>query len=275
MMSVYGICLGPRGMTFPITLVPDPDAEPYKPNPNSAKRVKFAFRVDFTNGGHVAGEDFLLDISGEDPTPERLAEMIPPASSSGRAGDDPPHGGCPPGRAPTASAGPSSSHSDEKLWAANRARNSIFEIFLAAVCGISSTNTTSSGIHHFAIALEVCQDALRETGATGDHHEKRALIPFGMRKPDSSRFGDTWTAEREIFELDRRDPFTTGFDDILCPIDDLHIAMRVDRRHVASVEPALRVECRCSLVLEVSRGDPRTFHFEPAECLAVLGRSQS
>jgi hypothetical protein len=113
------------------------------------------------------------------------------------------------------------------------------------------------------LALEVCQDALsRDRGvALGDHHEKRALIPFGMRKPDSSRFGDTWTAEREIFELDRRDPFTTGFDDILCPIDDLHIAMRVDRRHVASVEPALRVECRCSLSLP--------------NVLPSLGRSQS
>jgi hypothetical protein len=73
-------------MTFPITLVPDPDAAPYKPNPNSAKRVKFAFRVDFTNGGHVAGEDFLLDISGEDPTPERLAEMIVSAMNLLRAG---------------------------------------------------------------------------------------------------------------------------------------------------------------------------------------------
>src|SRR5262245_56894836 len=92
-----------------------------------------------------------------------------------------------------------------------------------------------------------------------------------MRKPDRSRFGDPGTAEREIFELDRRDPFTTGFDDILCPVDDLHIAMRIDRRHVAGVEPTLRVERRCSLVLEVTRGDCRTFHLEPAERLAVPG----
>jgi hypothetical protein len=73
-------------MTFPITLVPDPAAEPYRPNPNSPKRAKFAFRVDFTNGGHVAGEDFLLDISGDEPTPQRLAEMIVSAMNLLRAG---------------------------------------------------------------------------------------------------------------------------------------------------------------------------------------------
>jgi hypothetical protein len=73
-------------MIFPITFVPDPAAEPYRPDPSSPKRVKFAFRVDFTNGGHVEGEDFLLDISGEDPTPERLAEMIVSAMNLLRAG---------------------------------------------------------------------------------------------------------------------------------------------------------------------------------------------
>ena len=73
-------------MTLPVTLVPDPDAEPYRPDPSSPKRVKFAFRVDFTNGGHVEGEDFLLDVPAEDPTPERLAEMIVSAMNLLRAG---------------------------------------------------------------------------------------------------------------------------------------------------------------------------------------------
>ena len=73
-------------MTFPITVVPDPAAEPYRPDPSSPRRVKFAFRVDFTNGGYVEGEDFLLDIRGKDPTPERLAEMIVSAMNLLRAG---------------------------------------------------------------------------------------------------------------------------------------------------------------------------------------------
>ena len=37
----------------------------YKPNPQSEFRVKFDFRVDFTNGGYVEGREFLLDLEGD------------------------------------------------------------------------------------------------------------------------------------------------------------------------------------------------------------------
>lgn len=36
---------------LPFTHIPDPDAEPYIPDPRPAWRVELAFRVDFTNGG--------------------------------------------------------------------------------------------------------------------------------------------------------------------------------------------------------------------------------
>lgn len=71
---------------LPQTFEPDPEAPPYVANPKSARRVKFAFRVDFTNGGHVEGEDFLLDIEGDDVSPDRLAEMIVSAMNLLRAG---------------------------------------------------------------------------------------------------------------------------------------------------------------------------------------------
>ncbi|MGE0210993.1 MAG: hypothetical protein AB7S41_04795 [Parvibaculaceae bacterium] len=71
---------------LPKTFEPDPEAPPYVANPKSARRVKFAFRVDFTNGGHVEGEDFLLDIEGDAVSPERLAEMIVSAMNLLRAG---------------------------------------------------------------------------------------------------------------------------------------------------------------------------------------------
>jgi PPOX class probable FMN-dependent enzyme len=71
---------------LPITLTPDPDAPPYVRDPSSRFRVKFDARVDFTNGGHAAVEDFLLDIPGESVTPARLAEMIVSAMNLLRAG---------------------------------------------------------------------------------------------------------------------------------------------------------------------------------------------
>ena len=40
------------------------------------KRVKFDFEIDFTNGGGIQGQDFRLDIEGEDITDEDLADYI-------------------------------------------------------------------------------------------------------------------------------------------------------------------------------------------------------
>src|SRR5262245_16187178 len=57
----------------------------YTPNPRSLYRVKFDFRVDFTNGGHVQGENFLLDIEGDDIDDATLKEMIVDAMNLARA----------------------------------------------------------------------------------------------------------------------------------------------------------------------------------------------
>ena len=40
------------------------------------KRVKFDFEVDFSNGGGLQGQDFRLDIEGEDISEEALARYI-------------------------------------------------------------------------------------------------------------------------------------------------------------------------------------------------------
>jgi hypothetical protein len=58
----------------------------YTPNPRSAYRVKFDFRVDFTNGGHVQGEEFLLDLEGSDVDDETLKAMLVDAMNLARAG---------------------------------------------------------------------------------------------------------------------------------------------------------------------------------------------
>jgi hypothetical protein len=40
------------------------------------RRVKFDFEVDFSNGGGLQGQDFRLDIKGEDISEEQLARYI-------------------------------------------------------------------------------------------------------------------------------------------------------------------------------------------------------
>ena len=59
----------------------------YAPNPHSAFRVKFDFRVDFTNGGYVEGHDFLLDLEGNTVSDEELKVMIVESMNLAKAGE--------------------------------------------------------------------------------------------------------------------------------------------------------------------------------------------
>ena len=40
------------------------------------RRVKFDFEVDFSNGGGLQGQEFRLDIEGEDISDEKLARYV-------------------------------------------------------------------------------------------------------------------------------------------------------------------------------------------------------
>lgn len=40
------------------------------------KRVQFDFEIEFTNGGEIQGQDFRLDIDGDDISDEELAKYI-------------------------------------------------------------------------------------------------------------------------------------------------------------------------------------------------------
>ena len=59
----------------------------YKPNPHSEFRVKFDFRVDFTNGGYVEGHDFLLDLEANTVSEDDLKVMIVESMNLAKAGD--------------------------------------------------------------------------------------------------------------------------------------------------------------------------------------------
>ena len=59
----------------------------YKPNPQSEFRVKFDFRVDFTNGGYVEGHEFLLDLEGSTVSDEDLKIMIVESMNLAKAGE--------------------------------------------------------------------------------------------------------------------------------------------------------------------------------------------
>ena len=59
----------------------------YKPNPQSKFRVKFDFRVDFTNGGYVEGHDFLLDLEEDTISEDDLKVLIVESMNLAKAGE--------------------------------------------------------------------------------------------------------------------------------------------------------------------------------------------
>ena len=80
----------------------------------------------------------------------------------------------------------------------------------------------------------------------GDDDQQRALVPLRVRHADHRRLVDAGAADRGVLEVDRADPFAARLDDVLRPVDDPHIAERIDRRDVAGIEPAVGVDRRRS-----------------------------
>ncbi len=90
-----------------------------------------------------------------------------------------------------------------------------------------------------------------------------------MVHADHARFGNARRTHRDIFKIDRRHPFAAGFDHILGAIDNLHVAQRIERGDIASIEPAIGREGAEAFALEIAADNPRPAHQQPAERLAI------
>ena len=91
-----------------------------------------------------------------------------------------------------------------------------------------------------------------------------------MCYPDHRSFRHRRMSYRDVFEINRADPFTTRFDHVFRAIRNPHKAMRIDRGDVAGVEPARFCVGIVYLVEFVVVGaNPRPANFQRAECNAV------
>ena len=73
------------------------------------------------------------------------------------------------------------------------------------------------------------------------------------------------------FQLDRRNPFTAGLDDVLGAVGQRDEALRIDAADVPGSKPAV-VELRRIGILVVRTGDPRTANLYLAHGLTVVGQ---
>src|SRR4029079_14967390 len=98
--------------------------------------------------------------------------------------------------------------------------------------------------------------------------QERPFVPFGMINADHRGFRYRGMTDGEGFQIDRREPFAAGLDDVLGTVGDPHVAMRVDGRDVTGVEIALVVQ-DIGIDAEIGLGDGGPGDLEPAEGLAV------
>src|SRR5262245_47291064 len=61
-----------------------------------------------------------------------------------------------------------------------------------------------------------------------------------------------------VLQIDARDPLATRLDDVLCAVHDLDIALRVNGRDIAGLEPAVRRKTVGRFEVIVAADDPRT-----------------
>src|SRR6185312_12943981 len=106
--------------------------------------------------------------------------------------------------------------------------------------------------------------------AAGRAHNKqqRPLVPFRVRDPDCSGFGNAWAANRGILELDRADPLPARLDHVLGPVGDLERPIWVNDPDVAGIEPLLVIG-RILGSVEVALDDPVAANLQAAAGLAV------
>jgi hypothetical protein len=93
-----------------------------------------------------------------------------------------------------------------------------------------------------------------------------------VRDGDHRRFGDGGMAHQRVLQVDRADPLAAGLDEVLRPVGDAHVAVRVHARHVAGAKPAVLGKALGSVDAVIAAGDERALHLHFADRLAVPRR---
>ena len=84
-----------------------------------------------------------------------------------------------------------------------------------------------------------------------------------MMDADGGGFGDAGKADRGVFQLDRADPFATGFDHVLGAVGQLQRAIGMEHGDIAGIEPVVGVGRRL-FGLEVASDHPGPAHLQRA-----------
>src|SRR5215472_11322129 len=90
-----------------------------------------------------------------------------------------------------------------------------------------------------------------------------------MVDTDHRSFGDLGMADRQIFNIDRGNPFPARLDQVLGAVRDLHVTVWVDGGDVACIEKAVAVENVASFTLVIGTRHRGPAHHEATKRLAI------
>src|SRR5579862_82094 len=74
-----------------------------------------------------------------------------------------------------------------------------------------------------------------------------------------------------VLQIDTRDPFAAALDHVFRPVDQLHIALRIERGDVAGAKPAILKRSSRARVIVVSADHPGPAHLYFAHGYAIPG----
>ena len=92
------------------------------------------------------------------------------------------------------------------------------------------------------------------------NYQQWTFLPNGMLNCDYSSLEHIWMRYCEVLDLNRGNPFTTGFYDVLQSIGKLYIAIGVDGSDIASTKPSILIRNFSTFSLEIPRHNPISAH---------------
>ena len=125
----------------------------------------------------------------------------------------------------------------------NRSRSFTFQNLPVEVRGIASRNSKRSGSCHLAnFAGEVRAQLLGRRAALPGLSTTQASgrsPHFASGDRDHRGLLHRRVRHQQVLHVDRADPLAARLDQVLGAVGDAHVAVRVDRRHVAGAQPAV------------------------------------
>src|SRR5205085_6488883 len=100
---------------------------------------------------------------------------------------------------------------------------------------------------------------------------QRALSPFLVRYANDCYLTDPWVLRNDVFEYQRRNPFTAALDHIFYAISDQQIPFGIDRSDIVGVQIAATPEILgIGRVVQVALGEPGSANNYFAACFAIM-----